>query len=165
EQNDYIASLIKARVVINNREVAVFDSNAESIVSGLFKAYYENPRLLPAGTKRALYARLREAKVPDGGDGKPLVNIIDFITGDDDLVRSEYEKMTDEDLSPLIEDHKPEQEKWLMEYRTKRRVLVRTICDYIAGMTDSFARAEYARLVPNIAKLQTDHSKKSGKKA
>lgn len=155
EQNSYIEKLIASRVVINNREVAVFDSNAASVVSGLFKAYYENPRLLPAGTKRVLYARLR----------RETTNVIDFITGSSKLVRKEYEKMTTLDLSDLTRDHSAEREKLLMEYRMKRRMLVRTICDYIAGMTDSFARAEYARLVPNIAKLQTDYSKESGKKA
>lgn len=33
------------------------------------------------------------------------------------------------------------------EYVYKRRILVRAICDYIAGMTDSYAISEYGKIV------------------
>lgn len=33
------------------------------------------------------------------------------------------------------------------EYKEKRRVLVRTICDFISGMTDTYATNEYNRII------------------
>ncbi len=33
------------------------------------------------------------------------------------------------------------------EYLNKRKVLIRAICDYIAGMTDSYAKTEYSKIV------------------
>ena len=35
--------IIVTNKVINSSEIAMFDSNAETIVAGLFKAYYNNP--------------------------------------------------------------------------------------------------------------------------
>ena len=32
------------------------------------------------------------------------------------------------------------------EYRMKRKILVRNICDFISGMTDSYAKAEYEKI-------------------
>ncbi len=165
--NDYLEKLISGRAVTNNPGVALFDNNAEAIVAGLFKAYYDNPRLLHTRTKRRLYSEMR-AVTP---------NVIDFETGYSDLVRSELSAITQMDLAhpengvfsedalkklrrfdifSIPEDFSKvdhnEIMKHLDEYLLKRRILVRGICDFIAGMTDSYAINEYNRIVLNNAR-------------
>ena len=49
--NKYLETIISSKV-INSPEVSLFDNNADTIISGLFKAYYNNPRLLHKGTQR-----------------------------------------------------------------------------------------------------------------
>lgn len=126
--NDYLETIISNRV-INNPEVSLFDRNAATVVSGLFRAYYNDPRLLHKGTKRRLYIHLR----------KGCRNVIDFEFGNHGVIRSELELMSQEDLGEL----EPEVAN---EYAEKRRVLVRCICDFIAGMTDSYAMSEYHKI-------------------
>ena len=36
------------------------------------------------------------------------------------------------------------------EYIQKRKILIRNICDFIAGMTDSYATDEYNKIVKAI---------------
>ncbi|MBQ2518073.1 MAG: dNTP triphosphohydrolase [Clostridia bacterium] len=183
EQNTFLENLIKTRIVINNNEVVNFDSNAEAVVAGLFKAYYDNPRLLRSGTKRGIFNAIR----------KFTPNTIDFEAGSSDVVLAELGLINSLDLSPLttgnytvdvvkklikaetisgiekmsaddLKKLKPEDpadltdnekemfDGILREYLDKRRILVRGICDYISGMTDSYALSEYKRIVQNNAK-------------
>lgn len=128
--NDYLETIISNRV-INNPEVTLFDSNAVTVVSGLFRAYYNNPMLLARRTKRRLFLDIL----------KQYANAVDFEYGDIGIIRKELALMTRENLCEM------EDEERRQEYITKRRILVRTICDYISGMTDSYALAEYRKLL------------------
>lgn len=132
ELNNYLETIISNRV-INNPEISLFDSNAATIVSGLFKAYYDNPRLLHKGTKRKLYLDIR----------KVSQNVIDFESGNHILIKEEFERITRGKLA----DFKIEDEEKFNEYSTKRKILIRNICDYISGMTDTYAINEYNRIV------------------
>lgn len=38
------------------------------------------------------------------------------------------------------------------EYRLKRQILIRGICDFISGMTDTYAMNEYSRIIQPIKK-------------
>lgn len=129
--NDYLETIISNQV-INSPEVSLFDSNAATIVSGLFKAYYDNPRLLHEGTKRRLYIDMR----------KVSRNVIDFKFGNHAMIRKEFELIAHEDLKELQQQNKEKYE----EYRQKRRILIRDICDFISGMTDTYATNEYNRI-------------------
>ena len=128
--NDYLETIISNRV-INNPEVTLFDSNAVTVVSSLFRAYYNNPMLLARRTKRRLFLDIL----------KQTANAVDFEYGDIKVIREELELMTRANLNKMSDK---EQKK---EYTAKRRILVRTICDYIAGMTDSYALAEYRKFL------------------
>ena len=124
----YLEIIVTSKV-INSNEVALFDSNAETIVAGLFRAYYNNPKLLHEGTLRRMMIEFK-----NGTD-----NVIDLADSNFLVVREELNKIVT-DLNELSGETKE-------EYMFKRRVLVRAICDYIAGMTDSYAKKEYDNIV------------------
>lgn len=128
--NKYLETIITSKV-INSPEVSLFDNNAHTIVKGLFKAYYNNPRLLHKGTQRKLYINLR----------KVSQNVVDFEYGNHEIIKEEFDMITgynfDEDSPSEL----------AVEYYKKRCVLVRIICDFIAGMTDTYAFDEYKRIV------------------
>lgn len=127
--NKYLETIISSKV-INSPEVSLFDNNAETIISGLFKAYYNNPRLLHKGTQRKLYINLRNISE----------NVVDFEYGNHEVIKEEFDMITNGNLEKLSKED-------AAEYKEKRRVLVRTICDFISGMTDTYAINEYNRII------------------
>lgn len=127
--NNYLETIISSKV-INNSEVSLFDSNAAIMVKSLFKAYYNNPRLLHKTTLRRLYISLRESSE----------NVVDFEFGNYKVINDELEKISKWKLVDFKDENERE------EYKTKRWILVRTICDYISGMTDTYAINEYNKL-------------------
>lgn len=130
--NKYLETLIANRV-INSTEVSLFDNNGATIVASLFKAYYNNPRLIHKGTQRRIYAETRHY----------TQNVVDFEHGNHDVINDEIQKITVEDLS---EENNKLSSELKEEYMLKRGILVRNICDYISGMTDTYAIKEYRRI-------------------
>ena len=122
---DYLEKIISKKV-INSSEVVQFDNKAAMIVRGLFEAYYNNPKLLHAGTLRKIYIETR----------KYTNEVIDFLNGDRDMVSEEISRIVNTDLAKMS----PEKS---VEYAHKKKILVRAIADYISGMTDSYAKNEY----------------------
>ncbi len=124
---DYIETIISKKV-INSFEVARFDDKANRIIKALFKAYYNNPKLLPDRTLKRIYLDI--SRISN--------NVIDFRNGDPKLISKElnlicFSKPKGEDSNIDLND----------EYIIKRKILVRNITDYIAGMTDNYAMNEY----------------------
>ena len=132
--NDYLETII-ANKVINNAEVSLFDNNASAVITGLFSAYYHNPRLLHKGTMRRLYLDMRQVSE----------NVVDFEYGNHEIIREELHQITDGNLDEL----KSKDPELFREYKEKRRILVRNICDYISGMTDTYAKNEYHKIMLN----------------
>ena len=95
----------------------------------LFSAYYNNPKLLHRGTLRKVYIDIRQS----------TDQVIDFIDGDRGEVDKELKKIIATDPNEL-----PPAERDI--YRTKNKIMVRAIADYISGMTDSYAINEYHSL-------------------
>lgn len=130
-----VCSLLEKMIskrAINCLEVTQFDRNANKIVMCLFEAYYSNPKLIHSGTLRRMYIDMLE--VTD--------NVIDFVKADPALVRKEFEDIRTYQYSD-------DREQWSdkdWEYYQKRRILIRNIVDFIAGMTDSYAINEYNEL-------------------
>lgn len=89
------------------------------------------PRLLHKGTQRKLYINLR----------KISQNVVNFEYGNHEIIKEEFDLITNYDLS------KSSKTALIQEYQAKRGVLVRTICDFISGMTDTYAINEYNRIV------------------
>ena len=102
---------------------------AEMIIEKLFSAYYNNPKLLHRGTLRKFYIAMRQS----------TNQVIDFNDGSRDEVDKEIKRILDTNLSEMT----PEEQGI---YRLKKKLLVRTIADYISGMTDSYAINEYHSL-------------------
>lgn len=125
----YLEKIISKKV-INSPEVALFDEKASKIVFELFKAYYENPTLLHDGPKRRIFIEFRKAGYQD---------VLDHREADPFAIREEWKKITTTEL----ENDKGNETKNIAQ---KRKILVRAICDFISGMTDSYAENEYRRI-------------------
>lgn len=123
---NYLEKMLNNKV-LNSTEVSVSDQNASVIVKSLFEAYYENPRLLHNGTKEKIYHDFIRMKNSTG----QIKNIIDLVNGSSYAIKDEFKR---------IKEHRDD------EYIAKHKILVRNICDYIAGMTDSYAIAEYNKI-------------------
>ncbi|MDE5780240.1 MAG: hypothetical protein K2I03_02005, partial [Lachnospiraceae bacterium] len=132
--------------VICNNEVARADYNASMIVQKLFEKYYKNPRLLHSGTVHKIF--LETLKHQNRAVSNSAINLSD---GSIELVNKEIEEIT---LTKLKDNLIVEYLENVDYSRTdediiiyeKRRILIRAITDYIAGMTDGYALEEYEKL-------------------
>lgn len=138
--NDHLKMLIENRV-INSPDVVMFDYNGAVIVEGLFRTYYNNPRLLHNGTKRRIMTECRRIAKDKNN------NIIDLTLGNSKAIIEEFKMITQTDLS---DDNTDLSDEIKEEYKIKRKVLVRNICDYIAGMTDTYALSEFKRIEKSL---------------
>ncbi len=143
--NKYLERVVQKKVICNN-EVARADYNASVIVQNLFEKYYKNPRLLHSGTVHKIF--VETLNHPNKEVSNSAINLSD---GKIKLVNEEIKEMT---LNPLDEDLILEyldnvdysrSEKDIIIFE-KRRILIRAITDYIAGMTDGYALEEYEKL-------------------
>jgi deoxyguanosinetriphosphate triphosphohydrolase, putative len=128
----YLDNLIRKKV-INSHEVTLFDQNGSNVVLALFKAYYNNPMLLHNGTLKRIWNEYR----------KNNLETVDFKEGKPEIVKDEWDKITTTSISTNPDKRTNEQEEVLQ----KRIILVQSICDFISGMTDSYALNEYRRII------------------
>lgn len=126
----YLEKMLKNKV-LNSNEVSISDQNSSVIVHALFDVYYNNPWLLHTGTKRKILKDFINSKVK-------INDIVDLVEGSQSAIKKEFKKITgaialgDKDSA--------------YEYELKRKILVRDICDYIAGMTDTYAKNQYEEI-------------------
>lgn len=166
--NDYLETIV-AKQVINSPEVAAFDDKAKRVVSKLFELYYDNPRLLHDGTLQRIFieTRKRTNNVIHFQDAD-----IDLVNDEWKRIKnpsnaSRFRDLREEfpsiDFTPYqsvpeFKDSLDETSKeysivteyldsFLNEYREKQKILVRSICDFISGMTDTYATEEYRKLL------------------
>lgn len=132
QQGTFMASYLEkviARKVLNSYEVSRFDDKGRRIVSALFSAYYNNPRLLPDRTLQRIAGEIRCLATESFAADALL-----FRNSDPKLVSQELQSICHGNAEdPLI--------------REKRKILVRNIVDTIAGMTDHFALSEYNAII------------------
>lgn len=143
--NGYLEKVVQKKVICNN-EVARADYNASVIVQNLFQKYYKNPRLLHSGTVHKIF--LETLKHENRAVSNSAIYLSD---GSIDLVNQEIEEITSKTLDEmLILKYLESGATYLIEKDIvifeKRRILVRAITDYIAGMTDGYAIEEYEKL-------------------
>ena len=166
--NDYLETIV-AKQVINSPEVAAFDDKAKRVVSKLFELYYDNPRLLHDSTLQRIFieTRKRTNNVIHFQDAD-----IDLVNDEWKRIKnpsnaSRFRDLREEfpsiDFTPYqsvpeFKDSLDETSKeysivteyldsCLNEYREKQKILVRSICDFISGMTDTYATEEYRKLL------------------
>lgn len=143
--NSYLERVVQKKVICNN-EVARADYNADVIVTTLFKKYYSNPRLLHEGTIHKIFIETLLHK--NSMVSNSAINLND---GSSKIVDGEIEEMTlrpiDDNLimSYLTNVDYLRREKDIIIFE-KRKILIRAITDYIAGMTDGYALEEYEKL-------------------
>ena len=116
------------RIVISSSEIMRFDYNAANIIKTLFQIYYHDPRLLHTSTLRKITIEITQR----------VGSCIALDCGDPKEVQEEFRKIISGSGSeaPTENVHN--------SYWDKHVILVRNIVDYIAGMTDSYARNEYS---------------------
>ncbi len=130
---EFLKKVVNKRV-ISNTEVTCFDNNGSIVVEKLFYSYYTNPKLLHKGKLRKIYIDQLHSKCVDVAE-----NAIDWANGNIDVTRMEINRVVYDELDDLSQ---PQQR----EIFEKRKILVRNIVDYIAGMTDSYAVREYEKI-------------------
>lgn len=143
--NSYLERVVQKKVICNC-EVARADYNANMIVKTLFEKYYSNPRLLHEGTIHKIFVETLMHK--NKSVSNSAVNLND---GSIKLVNSEIEEMTSDLIneSTIIEYLKNVDNDMKIKdviVFEKRKILIRAITDYIAGMTDGYAIEEYEKL-------------------
>lgn len=131
----YLEKLINKKV-INNTEVASFDYNGDKIIKKLFFTYYNNPKLLHYGTLRRVFRDIALNKNKNVSS-----SAIDLTSANVSIAKKEINMIISGEID--LEELTEESEAKLI----KRRILVRNIVDYIAGMTDGYAKAEYHKLL------------------
>lgn len=127
----YLDNIIRKRV-INSHEVALFDQNGSRIILALFKSYFKNPTLLHTGTLKRIWNEFR----------KQNLETIDFEEGKPEIVKDEWNQIVTADIPVDVEKRTLTQRVLLK----KRIILVRGICDFISGMTDTYALNEYRKI-------------------
>ena len=111
--------------VLFTYDVQRTDSKGKYIIKNLFEAYYTNPQQLPDSALKNMYNALKK-------EGYAFT------------ITDEYYKIDSSKLRVVIDEA-------IKAIRRKRDIkmdicVMRIICDYIAGMTDSFAISEYEKL-------------------
>ena len=133
--NKYMEKIVQKKVICNY-EVARADYNAEVVVKTLFQKYYENPRLLHTGTLQKIFHDTLMHKNTAVSNSAVCLNDCSV-----SLANAEIEEMA---LKPLELPNDTEVQKTIR--LEKRKILIRNIVDFIAGMTDGYALQEYEKI-------------------
>jgi dGTPase len=121
EKEARFQQVLKNRI-LNSYEVQRMDGMGNFIIRGLFKAFLNNPRQLP---NSALYSLFKPLNPNLGNFGETSEIALGQIR---------------EEVNSASFRANPE----------KQQMLLRTICDYVSGMTDNYAINEYQKLYGHI---------------
>ena len=151
---EYLKIILK-NIILSSDEVSINDDNARVIIKGLFDAYIREPKLLHRGTKMRIYK--------DFVENPKISNFIPLLDGNPKLIDEEFDRI--KACDPDIKKDKVQGESKIKgktdssnnedikepteEYKLKYKILLRNICDFIAGMTDTYALNEYKKIYQN----------------
>lgn len=144
--NSYLERVVQKKVICNY-DVARADYNASTIVKNLFEKYYANPRLLHSGTIQKIFNETLKNK--NIFVSNSAINLND---GRIAIVNEEIDEMTKKELNEdkirkyLTGGEYEPSDKDIVIFE-KRKILIKAITDYIAGMTDGYALEEYKKLM------------------
>lgn len=157
---DYLEKVVNNSIITSN-EVSTTDQNSKLIIEALFKAYLNDPKLLHTGTKKRIYADFFNKY------DKGIKNLIPLTESNYKALTKEFDNIIACDPDILKQKKAKEQEKGetekentdssnnedikepTEEYKLKYKILLRNICDFIAGMTDTYALNEYKKIYQN----------------
>lgn len=143
--NAYLERVVQKKVICNN-EVARADYNANMIVKRLFEKYYENPRLLHEGTIHKIF--LETLRCKNTAVANSAINLSDCSIKivNEEIAEMTTKKIDESSVLKYIENGQDDASSPDVVRFEKRRILIRAITDYIAGMTDGYALQEYEKL-------------------
>lgn len=110
------------RVILKSELAQSMDGKSDFIIRQLFKAYLSNPQQLPDNTIVKAYERILESKDIEIDNWLNPKEIKPY------MARNYVEEILKE------------------ENNSGNAIVLRTVCDFIAGMTDQFAMEQYDRL-------------------
>lgn len=151
--------------IVNSYEINKFDGKTKYIIRQLFKAYYKNPLQMPHYVLRRLEHKIKQnsnlypIKIKSNKRLKSKqLGDIKFKDGDKNDINSliadlKLEKLDENKKEQLklineieLDSLKNENEILLKYLLENNYAYLSTICDYIAGMSDNYAKKEYEEL-------------------
>ncbi len=128
KQNDKnLETFLKDRI-LNSHKAQMMDGVGQHIIKELFKAYITNPQQLPDKTIVKLFNNLFEYNIEK-------IYAIDNNVGELRNILSKFH------FNRIKSD-----DKYYIDNNKYKSFLLRTICDYIAGMTDKYAIEQQRKL-------------------
>ena len=141
--NNYLEKIVQKKVICNY-EVARADYNAEIVIKTLFRKYYQNPRLLHEGTLHKIFVDTLTHDNIFVSNSAVCLNDCSIAIVDKEIEEMTRREIHEEDIVQELRSDEPVS-SGIIRFE-KRKILIRNIVDYIAGMTDGFALQEYERL-------------------
>ena len=126
ERDKIFEDFIRNRI-LHSHKAQCMDGKGNFIIRELFKAYLTNPQQLPDKTIIRLFDNLKD---------RTSINYLEQETAKDNLKKIGYLR------DKLQELHSSNDKNY-------KECLMRTICDYISGMTDTYALQLYSNLYEN----------------
>ncbi|MFU7516842.1 deoxyguanosinetriphosphate triphosphohydrolase family protein [Clostridium sp. HCS.1] len=113
--------------ILNSHQAQTMDGVGQHIIKELFKAYIISPQQLPDKTIVKLFNNLYKGN-------KEHIKLNDL---EDNVVGN---------LRNLVSEYHYNRENNIIDYNYYKVTLLRTVCDYIAGMTDKYAIEQHRKL-------------------
>lgn len=127
----------------HSQPVERMNAKGKFVIEQLFKSYYSAPQQLPTSIIIQYLLELeKENKIPGELKGKVIKSDKDKVVTIGDIVSS-WDKAWDAGTGAVRICFK---KMWAVAKREQKILLMRKICDHIAGMTDHFALEEYKNL-------------------
>ncbi|MBI9032037.1 dNTP triphosphohydrolase [bacterium] len=124
--------------ILNSHIAQVMDGRAEYLLRRLFKAYLSNPQQLPDNTLLAFKRNIDLEYEDKSQHNKKSIEKIENYKEIGHL-RVNLDKLLNGIENEAVDGV-------FYDFSKNRAILLRTICDYVSGMTDRRATSEYQRL-------------------
>lgn len=128
EEKDKELQKFLKNTILNSHKAQTMDGTGQYVIKELFKAYLINPQQLPDKTIIKLFKNLNHTHLKYGKE--------DCTVGE---LRNKLQKYHFNNFNEF-DDAK------VCAYKYYKRELLRTICDYIAGMTDKYTIEQHKKL-------------------
>lgn len=145
EINSYLERVVQKKVICNY-EVARADYNASQVVRTLFEKYYGNPRLLHSGTVHKIFVETLSHSNDLVSNSAFNLNDGKIKTVNDEIQQLTQDEFDSEVVMEYLKDKSKYNDNESVIIFEKRKILIRCIVDYIAGMTDGYAIEEFNKL-------------------
>ena len=143
--NSYLERVVQKKVICNN-EVARADYNASMVVKTLFEKYYSNPRLLHAGTIHKIFMETLMHKCEAVANSAVNLDDTSIRIANNEIKQLTKDEFDEKEIRLYLQSGNVDGRENDVIIFEKRKILIRAITDYIAGMTDGYALEEFEKL-------------------